>query len=123
MVGLFEEMVSDYASFAVRLCEFMGIDPEAGVRLLANAHENPRKGARTQAYVWLRAFLLPGASLGKLLPPKVRRRWHQFLEGGNPARAEFPAEWRRRIEEYYRADNQKLAERFSLPLRQHGYPM
>ncbi len=122
-VFLFEEMVKDAATFARRLCDFIEIDPEIGAHLLTGQHENVRKSKRTQTYVRIRSALLPNRSLGNLLPAPLRRAWRGYLEGGHGARVELPREWLARIEDYYRNDNRRLAERFGLPLQSHGYPI
>ena len=122
-VFLFEELVTDSTSFAKRLCDFIGIDPDTGAALLAKQHENARKSQRVQAYVRLRAALFPQAALGKLLPAPLRQAWRRYLESGPGAAVELPPHWLRRIEEIYRTDNRKLAERFNLPLRTYDYPM
>ncbi|MEX0803116.1 MAG: sulfotransferase [Candidatus Binatia bacterium] len=122
-VFVFEEMAKDSASFARRLCDFVGIDAEMGVQLLARQHENVRKSERTQKYAKLRSAVLPDISLGNALPAPLRGAWRNFLEAGPPARIELPPIWLSRIEDYYGLDNRKLAERFHLPLRHYGYPM
>jgi hypothetical protein len=122
-VFVFEELIRDSASFARKLCDFIGIDGVYGAELLANQHENVRKSQRTQSYVRLRSSFLPNTSLGTFLPPRLRKAWRRYLDKGKPSKAELPAEWQARIEEYYRSDNRKLAERFNLPLQDCGYPM
>jgi Sulfotransferase domain len=122
-VFLFEELAQDSDAFARRLCDFVGINADLGVKLLQRRHENVRKSKRTQAYARLRSAMLPGVSLGKLLPESVRRRWHDYLEKGELARVELPKDWCCRIEERHRHDNQMLAKRFGLPLEDYGYPL
>ena len=122
-VFMFEQLVSDHAAFARALCGFMGIDAEIGASLLAGRHENVRKTQRTQAYARLRAHVLPNVSLGRLLPDSIRRTWRDYLDRGHKARASLPDEWRARIEDHYRSDNQNLARRFGLPLQDFGYPL
>lgn len=122
-VFLFEELVRDPKSFADRLCSFIGIDSVQAALLLSDQHKNPRKSSRTQAYVKLRSKLLPRQSLGALLPEKVRERWRGFLEGGGASREPLPKQWLTKIRDTYRDDNQRLAERFRLPLEQYGYPL
>ena len=122
-VFLFEELVNDSAAFAKRLCDFIGIDADLGAKLLLSQHENVRKSKRTQAYVRLRARLFPAVSFGQLLPAALRGRWRSYLDGGPRAKVKLPSEWVHRIEEHYRSDNRKLAERFGLPLQTYDYPM
>lgn len=122
-VFLFEELACNAGAFARRLCDFIGIDAEIGARLLQGKHENVRKSQRTQTYARLRSALLPGVSFGKLLPAPVRRRWRGFLENGELARTELPKDWTCRIEERHRSDNELLAQRFGLPLKEYGYPL
>jgi hypothetical protein len=122
-VFLFEELAASSATFADRLCRFLGIDPEEGARLLAGQHENVRKSERTQTYARLRSVILPNAALGRFVPGQVRRAWRDYLDGGAQSRVELPVTWRRRIEDHYRDDNRKLAARFGVPLETYGYPL
>jgi hypothetical protein len=122
-VLLFEELAVDPQRFARRLCDFLGIDANEGSELLQGRHENVRKSARVQAYAKLRSGLLPSIELGRLLPPPIRRTWRAYLEGGHLAKASIPAEWRDKLLHHYSQDNQQLATRFDLPLREYGYPL
>jgi hypothetical protein len=122
-VFLFEELAADSASFARRLCAFMGIDAERGATLLAGQHYNKRRTERRNAYVKLRGALPLGVSFGRFLPGRLRRSWRNYLESGSAVRVAIPDHWRRRLEEYYRTDNRKLATRFRLPLDAYGYPL
>jgi hypothetical protein len=122
-VFLFEELVHEPKSFADRLCSFIGIDPVEAAALLSDQHKNARKSSRTQAYVKLRSKLLPRRSLSALLPEKIRASWHEYLEGGVASREPLPDQWLAKIQDTYRDDNQRLAERFGLPLGQYGYPL
>lgn len=122
-VFIFEELAADSAAFARRLCSFMSIDADIGVQLLANQHQNIRKSARIQAYARLRAAFFPDVSFGKALPSPLRRGWRNYLDGGRRAKVALPATWLSRINDYYSADNRKLAKRFGLPLQSYDYPM
>ncbi len=122
-VFVFEELVNDSGTFAKRLCDFIGIDAQLGMKLLAKRHENERKSERTQMYARLRSAFFPDISFGKTLPAPLRRAWRNYLEGGRRARVELPAGWLDRIVDYYGSDNRKLAARYGLPLRDYNYPM
>lgn len=122
-VFLFEELVNDSDAFARRLCGFIGVDAQAGRELLANRHENVRKSERIQTYARLRSAFFPDVSFGEALPGPLRRAWRSYLEGGERARAELPADWLARIVDYYAPDNRRLAARFGLPLQDYGYPL
>ena len=122
-VFMFEELVDDAISFARRLCSFIDIDADIGTKLLCHKHENVRKSQRMQTYVHLRAHFMPRFNLGSLLPVSLRRVWRGYLESGARSHVELPADWLRCIEEHYREDNRRLAERFHLPLQSFGYPM
>jgi hypothetical protein len=122
-VFLFEEMARDAKSFATRLSDFMGVDAAVAAALLSAQHKNARKSERTQTYVKLRSAFLPRVSLGTLLPPALRKAWHNYLEGGAPSRERLPADWLASIQDGFRSDNRRLANRFRLPLEQYNYPM
>jgi hypothetical protein len=122
-VFLFEELVRDPRSFADRLASFIGIEATQAGQLLSGQHKNPRKSSRTQAYVKLRSKLLPRRSLSSLLPQRIRDSWHNYLEGGAASREPLPEKWLSKLQDNYRDDNQRLAERYGLPLAQYGYPL
>ncbi len=82
-----------------------------------------RKSHRTQAYAKVRSAFFPRISFGTLLPKTIRHSWRAYLEGGQRAKVELPAEWLDRIKSYYRSDNRKLASEYGLPLESYGYPL
>lgn len=122
-VFVFEELAGNAPAFGKRLCEFIGIDAEVGVPMLINQHENVRKSDRTQAYAKIRSAFFPQVSFGKILPAPIRNRWRGYLESGQRAKVELPADWLDRIKIYYRTDNRRLAAEFGLPLESYGYPL
>ncbi len=126
-VLLFENLQNDPAGFIANLCQTIGIDPDAGVRLTAGRGDNAR---------WTRAQLdrlqRLDASFAKSLVflmsgRKTRRRMLDLDDAGIPrvpgeqASAPMPPEWRKRIFEITADGNRWLVDTYDLPVARYGY--
>ena len=127
-VFVFEEFVENPQRFVRRLCAFLGIDPEEGVALARDKHENPR---------WTEEHIRRLREMGRSLLGSIRfqlagRERRRTLLGFEPgdsaweapaARFEVPDSARRKIEERTREGNRWLAQEWGLPLERYGYPL
>lgn len=127
-VLMFEDLKAAPAAFVEALCRFMGIDPVEGIGLTEGNRENSRW--TIEQYETLKS--IQGSFLRSMYFRFIgnRRRRHMIgmtptSRSGDrrPACVEIPPAWRSRIEEATREGNRWLADEWSLPLAQHGYPL
>lgn len=125
---LFEQLVENQDAYIRTFCEFIGIDPEEGIRLARGQRDNERWGQ--EQYDRLRAlnhsplkalcFRFSGkAQRAVMLGMKLR------TDKSSDAKTavEIPPEWKTKIEEKTRAGNRIIQEQWRIPLEQYGYPV
>ena len=124
-VLLYEELMSDPASYYKRWADLLRIPQEDVLGFVANHVERRRYSSRRVRYDrWAsRLSVVPGvqaleSAFRRLLP--AMNRW---LDDGPPANIELPEIWKQRISNYYRSSNNKLAELAGLDLDRYGYPV
>jgi hypothetical protein len=122
-VFLLEDLAKNTDSFARRLCSFVGIDPDEGVRLLQGERLHGRTTRRGLTYAKLRKLWQPYIRFGKFVPAPIVTAFSQFIGRGQPLRVELPACWVAELESYYRDDNSRLAQDWDLPLERYEYPL
>jgi hypothetical protein len=127
-VFLFEQLVEDPHATVGRLCRFIGVDVEQGVRLSQGKRENERwtvtqveRLKLIQRSFWRSLAFRCGTGRvrRKLLGLDPRTR----SDAAPKARAELAAPWRERIVELVREGNRRLASEWGLPLEHYGYPL
>ncbi|MEX0803110.1 MAG: sulfotransferase [Candidatus Binatia bacterium] len=122
-VLLFEDLKADAAEFARQLCQFIGVDSEQGAALIRGERRNKRVSRRYLIYSKLRKGLGMYVPLGRIVPGPVREAFNNFVTAGEDAKVRLPDAWVREMESYYRDDNCRLAQEWSLPLGKYGYPI
>ncbi len=121
-VFLLEDLISDVASFASRLCGFIGVDAEEGAKLLQDQRWNARTSQRMHAYSKFRKDWGPDIRLSQFVPGPLRTALLSFLTSGRKAKVELPAHWVSEMQAYYSDDNRRLAAEWQLPLEKYQYP-
>jgi hypothetical protein len=123
-VFLYEELLSEPATFIADIAGFIGIDTQQAVSLTEGKRENETLTKRQLLLSHLRAqsrigeFLVTSPTLQPL-----RRAVASVLPGRAPLRPEFPERLAEEVADYCRDDLRRLASRWQLPLDQHGYPV
>ena len=127
-VFVFEDMVEDQNSYVERICRFIGIDPEEGVRLTDSRHSHARwtleQMARIEAIessFW--QSLRFRFSSRKQRQGMVGRETGDLARNAPTASARIPDAYIALIEDMTREGNRWLANEFSLDLERHGYPL
>lgn len=110
----FEDLIDDRAKFARQLSEFIGVDSETTDHLLAQDKSNLRVTSLRYSEVRLYSsfpLLQHLQSLKRFLPDSLRT----FVKGGmgSEATQKLSPEWRQRIRDYAKAENQALEREFS----------
>ena len=126
-VGVFalESLRENPARFAEDLCEWMGIDKEAGARLLRGRRHNIRLSQELGDRML--EMERPGivsaiyARSGRAVRKRMLRM--KRFEGGPPARLSILPSIRTTLEERTREGNRWIAEAFNLQLGDYGYPV
>lgn len=121
---LFEDFIADRDRFLRDICGVLDVDSETAKALLDGKHSNERSSAFLIAYLRLREFLLPGFSFRKALPGGgiLHGALSSITAKGPRLGVEIPQHWQEILENRYRDGNRSLAERYGLPLAEHGYP-
>lgn len=123
-VFLFEQLVEDAPGFLRALCEFIGIDPDEGIRLTAGKRRNDRwTSAELDRFKAVERSTWRSTAF-RFAPRSLRERMlrRNGADDDPPARAHLPSEWRERIARLTGPGNRWLAERWSLPLDRYDYP-
>lgn len=120
-IFLFEELVRDPKSFARKMCDFIGADPDEGTRLLIEAHKNPGQSATLAAYTRLRKLVLPKVRLRKFVPIQAAKEFKNFLSRGPAAKVKVSQDQIEVIRSRFRESNRMLAAEYRLPLAEFGY--
>lgn len=122
-VFIFEDLRENPRGFIEKLCHFIGIDPEEGVRWVAGKAENAR------STVTLDRIRQIGSSrvrslIFRIMRQKKREKYLFF--SGERKEDELPrisSQGRKQIEDFTRKGNQRLMARFALPLDKYDYPL
>lgn len=118
-VLLLEALHGDREKFVGDLCSTMGVDPVEGVGLMEAKHDEKR-GSRL-GYMRRRLDILPNVAFSKILPAPLHTLATKLV--GGKMEPKYSDAWRSDIEDYYRAGNVRIAQRYGLPLAEHGYPV
>lgn len=110
----FEDLIDDRAKFARQLSEFIGVDSGTTDHLLSQDKSNLRMTSLRYSEMRLYSrfpLLQPLQSLKRFLPDSLRT----FVKGGMGSEAiqTLSPEWRQRIRDYAKAENQALEREFS----------
>jgi hypothetical protein len=110
----FEDLIDDRTKFARQLSEFIGVDSGTTDHLLSQDKSNPRMTSLRYSEVRLYSsfpLLQPLQSLKRFLPDSLRT----FVKSGMGSEAiqKLLPEWRQRIRDYAKAENQALEREFS----------
>jgi hypothetical protein len=125
-VFLFEQLVEDQPRFIRRLCSFIGINEEEGIRLCEQKKSNPQLTELQVERIKAISRSPLKSLLFRCVPIYFRRRIRWLIESpAESPRAQFnlSEEWRTRIEDWTRAENRKLVEDWGLPLEEFDYPL
>jgi catechol 2,3-dioxygenase-like lactoylglutathione lyase family enzyme len=120
-IVLLEEWAADPQAFADRLAAILGVEAATTRQLLGSRRTHAQETARYVLYDRLSKRFPAAGRLATRLPAGVRTLGGGFLRRGDAQRAEFPPGWPERLADLYREGNRKLAQRYGLPLREHGY--
>ncbi len=116
-VFAFEDFKRDPVSVLRRLCRFMQIDETAAcIEETATTKENQHHSARRYLYLSLRWFLIQGRSISHLVPGPVKSMFWRWLDSGRKFDFTASEAAAQRIKEYYRADNDALAQKYGIRL-------
>jgi hypothetical protein len=127
-VLVYEDLVADPGDYFANLCEFLGVDAEAGLELAARKRFNTRL-TQAQVEAMRHADASPLRRLAwRLASDRQRgRRLRQVAraagEADRPAVVELSGDIRREVAERSRDTYRWLAGEFALPLARHGYPV
>jgi hypothetical protein len=128
-IFVFEQFVENPETVIRKMCQFMGIDGEEGVRLMEDKRANDRW--TVEQIERLKALEKSPEDARVYREGDRSVRW-QFLgldEYGRPrqnaskARAVVPSDWLERILQVVRDDHRRLVENWGLPLEQYGYSL
>jgi len=124
-IFLFEDFRQDRKAYLEDLCEFLGIDKEKARETFLTGHHNPRPIETDLAYLKFRNYFFPNVRFQKFIPggAALRRGLGTLLNQGPVAKVTLSDTWKAHIEEQYAPGNRRLAERYGLPLAEHGYPL
>jgi hypothetical protein len=105
-VYAYDAFLRDPVTQLKALCQFIGIDEnDECLRRTAVTHENTHYSARSYAFVKIRSYF---KGVRRLVPAALKNSFYRWLDGGASFKFEPSAEARRRIKDYYRADNEML---------------
>ena len=123
-VFLFEDLVNAPADYIARICNFIQVDPQVGLKLMKDQHLHP---SRTQGEIdFLQKLNRSPARRFFLKVAGWKYRKKIFAQQGNNVRVEaveLPESWRRKVFNATYQGNRWLSETFDLPLAKYGYPM
>jgi len=126
-VLLFEQLVENQDAYVRNFCEFIGVEPESGIRLAKGPRVNERWGQ--EQYDRLKELdRSPMRALRFRFSDKVTRMAmlgmkHKRDKGTSKTLVQIPNEWRQRIEDKTRSGNRMIQEQWNVPLEQYGYPV
>lgn len=123
-VLLFEQFKNDPGEFLKTLTGVLGIGLEEALSLLEKKKANPRDSVYSVGYAKLRERLFPSVRFGDWMPfgERLRSLIWRTVEKGPSMNIRLSPGWRELFAERYREGNRALAERYHLPLKDHGYP-
>lgn len=120
---LFEDLVSDKEKFTREFSEFVGIDKETTLGLLADNHKNPAFTQRQLTYYYMKAVSLP------LGVQYLTRAWklpafiQNYLSKGQGSGVQLNDTSMKLLKEHYMSGNQYLVDTFGVTLARYGYPL
>lgn len=126
-IFLFEEFVAAPAEFIARLCRFIGVDGEEGVRAALGKRSNDRW---SQLQMDNLKYIAASPWRRNLFRFRSAAAQQRILKGGlsdealaktPKAAAIVPDPWRRIIEDHLAPGHARLQECWKLPLEKHGY--
>jgi hypothetical protein len=113
----FKDLQGDPVATLRRLCRFMGIDENAACVIeAATTKENQHFSARRYAYLNYRWLILGKRSVSELVPRAVKSRFVRWLDSGPKFDVTPSPAVTKRLQDYYRADNDLLAEKYGIAL-------
>jgi hypothetical protein len=124
IVLLFEQFRASPSEFIQELSRFLNIDFEESTRLIHDQHENPRMPQSVLDHERLRTLFYPASRISpvsKMLG--VYCRLKSSLRGRGPADADYTAEWKDRLFQFYRNGNRELVRELNLPLEKYNFPL
>jgi hypothetical protein len=118
---LFEEFVVDPGAYVRKLSEFLAVDAETMLSLVAGKHENRNLTRGELAYFRLRSWL---GSAFRFEPATMDRARLNigFVGSKQNADVSFDPPWEGRVRDLYREGNRALQHTRGLPLERYGYP-
>jgi hypothetical protein len=122
---LFEDFTGNKTAFNNALAGILNLNPDTVSKFLEGRHERPRNTTRKIKYDRFRSTFFHNTSLSKFLPfgNTVKQALDNFLASGKPAQIHISDHWKNVLRGLYQEDNKKLAEEYSLPLADYGYPI
>lgn len=126
-VFLFESMRADAQAFLRAVAEFMNVDPTRMSSLSDGKRENVRMSEAPLKKLERLSRSPIGAIAFRFATRAGRRRMLGMDDAAGTrdqsAHVLWPPQWKQRIEDFTRAGNRELAQRWELPLAEHGYPL
>jgi len=122
-VFVYEDFMKNSQKFIEKLCQFIGIDPEEGVRWAAGKVENARSRVTFNRIKKIGKSRIRSSLFHKMRP---RERKEYLFFSSEQEKAELPrisSSGRKQIEDFTRKGNQTLVARFKLPLDKYNYPL
>jgi hypothetical protein len=126
LVQAFEEFVRQKEAYVETLTAFLDIDKTEAMDLLQNAHDNPRMEQSRLDFEHLVGNRVPiGKNRVLYKAAGLYRSMARIWGKGEPKKAKviIPGHWKQKINETYRDGNQKLMQKYKLPLEDYGYPV
>jgi len=122
-VFLFEDLRENHRKFVEELCHFIGIDPVEGVRWAAGKVENARSAVTFDRIKKIGKSKVRSCIFRKMRPKKRKEYLFFSDEREDDELPRISSPGRKQIEDFTRKGNQRLAERFGLPLEKYDYPL
>jgi hypothetical protein len=127
-VLLFEQLVENQAAYIQDFCEFIGINPEEGVRLANVPRVNERWGqeqydrleALNHSPLLALRFRFSNKKARAALLGMARKN---NKEPSRKTHVDIPEFWKKKIEDKTRAGNRMIQEQWNVPLEKYGYPV
>jgi hypothetical protein len=116
-VYAFDDFVRDPGAGLQRLCRFIGVaDDAVSLEPSPAGHQNRHYSRRTYWYSALRNRLGPALGLSRFAPKPLVDRFRTWIAAGDAVDFSPSPEARRRIADYYRADNALLLRKRGIDL-------
>ena len=123
-IHLFEEFIIDKPNSIKRLTDFLGIDGNEALTLIAGKHENKGVSQAQLDHDNLQSRFFPyHRTMPVRLFLKLYNHVNCHLKKQRKAAVPCSPEWESKIWNYYSKSNRMLSEEFTIPLDQYGYPL